>query len=499
MTAGCATTTVLAEKKGASLSPAPEEKTVVPAAGDPSLPLRVEPAAPARLVLPPVEDLDPDAHHAAGLQALSEKNGLLAAAHLKACTSKEPSRIECAWELGWAYYLLGAWPEVVAAWEQVEKLNPAHPDVAARLAEARGQVELRRKLDAMAAAAPDSVRTPPPEGTTVRLRAVGDVMLGSAFPEGYLPPEEGAQMLAGVKDLLLDAELTFINLEGPLCDTEEKSKKCRKSKNCYAFRTPTAWGRYLAEAGVDLASTANNHSGDFDEPCRRQTEATLDALGIAWSGPPGSIATVERNGMRIAMVAFHTSPATNDVNDHDTAVKLVEAASATHDLVIVSFHGGAEGAKAIHVPEGKETFFGENRGELRAFTHKVVDAGADLVLGHGPHVLRAMEIYNDRLIAYSLGNFATYGRFNLSGALGIGVVLEAVLDAQGRFVSGKLLPTKQVGEGVPEKDPAGTALDYVRLLSTEDFPETGVLVDREGNIAPRPKEPVSSASTPPSS
>ncbi len=502
LTAGCATTSAVSVP-----SPAPVEQTAtaqeavtVPAsAAAETAPTGEAVQAYAPPILPEVEPLDADGHHKAGVTALQAKNGLLAAAHLSACLAVDSKRVECAWELGWAYYVLGAWPEVVAAWEQVQKLEPTHPEVEARLAEARGQVELRKKLDAMAAAAPDSVRTPPPEGTTVRLRAVGDVMLGSAFPEGYLPPEDGAQMLAGVKDLLLDADLTFINLEGPLCDTEEKSKKCRKSKNCYAFRTPTSWGRYLAEAGVDLASTANNHSGDFGEPCRRQTEATLDALGIAWSGAPGSVASVERNGVRIALIAFHTSPATNDVNDHDTAVKLVEAASATHDLVIVSFHGGAEGAKAIHVPEGKETFFGENRGELRAFTHKVVDAGADLVLGHGPHVLRAMEIYNDRLIAYSLGNFATYGRFNLSGGLGIGVVLEAVLDAQGRFVSGKLFPTKQVGEGVPEQDPTGTALDYVRLLSTEDFPETGVLVDREGNLAPRPTEPVSSAAGTPAS
>ena len=97
-----------------------------------------------------------------------------------------------------------------------------------------------------------------------------------------------------------------------------------------------------------------------------------------------------------------------------------------------------------------------------------------------------MEIYRERLIAYSLGNFATYGRFNLSGATGVGAVLEAVLDEQGRFISGRILPTRQVGEGVPEKDPAGSALQYVRLLSREDFPESGVVVDAEGGISLRP-------------
>jgi poly-gamma-glutamate capsule biosynthesis protein CapA/YwtB (metallophosphatase superfamily) len=433
-------------------------------------------------VLPEVTAASPAAHREAGIAALKEKDARLAAAHLRACVALDGADVSCHWELGWAFFLLNEWEQVVASWEQVRLLAPSHPEVESRLAEAQGQVALRQRLAAMATAAPDTVRTAAPEGASVRLRAVGDVMLGTAFPEGYLPPNDGEGILDGVKDYLQDADLTFINLEGPLCDTEEPSRKCRNSKNCYAFRSPTSYGRYLAEAGVDVASTANNHSGDFGEMCRRQTEATLDALGIAWSGPPGSIATLERNGLRIAVIAFHTSPACNDLNDTRTAVALVKSAKAAHDLVVVSFHGGAEGAKALHVPHGRETFFGENRGDLRMFSRAVVDAGADLVLGHGPHVLRAMEIYKDRLIAYSLGNFATYGRFNLRGPLGISAVLEVVMDREGRFVSGKLLPTKQIDKGIPVKDPSGAGLDLVRMLSREDFPQTGVLVDREGNL-----------------
>lgn len=448
---------------------------------------QTSPSAAARpqVVLPPVPDLTADDHLKEGAGALKEKNGPLAAAHLAACVAKAKDRVDCQWELGWAWYLTGEWEKVIAAWETVKRLQPSHEEVDRRLADAQNQLVLRQKLEAMAKETPASIKSPPPVGASVRLRAVGDVMLGTVFPEGYLPPEDGAQMLAGVKDWLEDADLTFVNLEGPLCDLPAPSQKCKRSKNCYAFRSPTHYVKYFVEAGVDLASTANNHSGDFGEPCRRQTEATLDRVGIKWSGAPGTIATIERNGLKIAMVAFHTSPATNDVNDHATAQMLVKAAAASHDLVVVSFHGGAEGAKNTRVPHGEETFFGENRGDLRTFTHLVIDAGADLVLGHGPHVLRAMEIYNDRLIAYSLGNFATYGRFSLGGALGIGAVLEVVLDGQGRFVSGKVLPTKQVDKGVPQKDPEGTAIGYIRLLSREDFPETGVEVDAEGNIGRR--------------
>ncbi len=319
----------------------------------------------------------------------------------------------------------------------------------------------------------------PPD--TLVLRAVGDVMLGTTVPEGNLPPDDGARLLDGVRELLHEGPLTFVNLEGPLCDSGE-SEKCKRSKNCYAFRSPTHYGRYLQEAGVDLASTANNHSGDFGEACRRETEATLDALGIGWSGPPGSIARRLVQGRRVAMVAFHTSAACNDVNDHAAAKRLVEQAAKDSDFVIVSFHGGAEGAKALRLPKGRERFHGENRGDLRRFARVVIDAGADVVIGHGPHVLRAMELYNDRLIAYSLGNFATYGRFNLSGNLGVGMVLEVELEKDGRFRRGRILPTRQVDKGVPEVDPERRAISLVRRLTAEDIDAPGITIGEDGAI-----------------
>ena len=92
-------------------------------------------------------------------------------------------------------------------------------------------------------------------------------------------------------------------------------------------------------------------------------------------------------------------------------------------------------------------------------------------------------IHNGRLIAYSLGNFATYGRFNLRGASGLGVVLDLVLAKDGHFVSGKLKPTRQEGAGIPVVDPTGEAIDMVRMLSAADFPSTGVKVAQDGSLA----------------
>ncbi len=451
--------------------------------------------------------LAPDADYAAGVAALKEKDAAAAEAALSRCVEAAPTRVDCRWELGWAYYLQGRWEEVVRTWETVLRLDPEHPEVRHHLETARAQADLAKALEAEAAAAPappaegsdaaasshDDRTLPssgPPSGDAagagadgLTLRAVGDVMLGTAFPPGHLPPEDGAPMLAQVADLLREADLTFANLEGPLCDGGE-TKKCRQSRNCYAFRMPTRYGRYLAEAGIDLVSTANNHSGDFGEVCRRETERTLDALGIAWSGPPGSIASVEAKGLKVALVAFHTAPQCNWLNDQAAAEALVRRAAQDHDIVVVSFHGGAEGRGALHLPDGREFFHGEDRGDLRRFARGVVRAGADLVLGHGPHVPRAMEIYRGRLIAYSLGNFATYGRFNLAGPLGLGLVLEVRLAQDGRFVGGRIYSTRQEGQGVPVPDPKGLAAALVGRLSRQDLPETGVRVARDGSILP---------------
>ncbi len=317
----------------------------------------------------------------------------------------------------------------------------------------------------------------------LRLRAGGDVMMGTSFPEGHLPPEDGEHLLDAVAPIIADSDLTFVNLEGPLCDHGE-TKKCKRSKNCYAFRSPTRYGRYLQQAGVDVVSTANNHSGDFGELCRRETESTLDALGIAWSGPPGSVATVQRSGLNIGLVAFHTSGACNDVNDRAGELKLIRAAKANHDLVVVSFHGGAEGARATHVIRGAEKFHGENRGDLTAFAHAAIDAGADLVLGHGPHVVRAIEFYRSKMIAYSMGNFATYGRFDLGGRLARGMVLEVELGADGAFLGGRVIPTRQRDRGIPELDPDGPLLAELRALTLADFPGSGAKISPEGQILP---------------
>jgi hypothetical protein len=418
----------------------------------------------------------------AGRVALEAKRSDVAITHLVGCLNRDQAHEGCRWELGWAYWLKSDWQQVVNAWEQVPSTRP---DRDSYLSQAKDNLKVEKMIAESAASAPASFASEAAAGTTLRIRAVGDMMIGTDFPGGNLPPEGGAQTFAQVDHWLQDADLSFGNLEGPLCDGG-RTTKCRpdaKPGSCYAFRTPASYAPHFKAAGFDMLSTANNHASDFGEECRRQTETLLDGLGIAHSGRPGDIASTQVNGLKVAMIAFATSRSSHYINDHKTAAKLVSGLAASHDVVLVSFHGGAEGSRRTHVPDKMEIFYGEKRGHLRVFARAVIDAGADMVIGHGPHVLRGMEVYKGRLIAYSLGNFATYGRFNIRGVSGLGVVLEATLQADGSFAGGKLLPTKQIGRGIPVPDPKMAAVGAIRTLSTEDFPGTAIQVAQDGTIA----------------
>lgn len=292
-----------------------------------------------------------------------------------------------------------------------------------------------------AALVPEQVVSASAAKEEIVFKAVGDIMLGSTYPpERGLPADDGAKMLAHVAPLLSAADVTFGNLEGPLIDGGTTSKCGPRSRLCFAFRVPTRYGRYLKEAGFDVMSLANNHASDFGAEGRESSERVLDGLGIAHAGGDiNDIAYLTVEGRRIGVIAFATNQISYNVNDVDTAKRAVAKVAATSDIVVVSFHGGAEGASAQHVPRGAETFLDAPRGNLRLFTHAVVDAGADLVLGHGPHVVRGMEVYKDRLIAYSLGNFAFY-RFPFAGPTGLSLILEVQIGPDGRFLGGLQRP-----------------------------------------------------------
>ncbi len=327
---------------------------------------------------------------------------------------------------------------------------------------------------------PQSPPLPPPPLT---IAAVGDIMLGTDYPAPRLPDHDRS-ILAEVAGLLASADLTFGNLEGTLADGLAPAKQCQNPSLCYLFRTPTRYVRHLADAGFDMLSLANNHARDFGEEGRSESMRVLAAAGIAHSGREGDVALSEVNGVRIAMIAFAPNIGAHSINDIDTAAGLVSKLAEHHDLIIVSFHGGAEGLDALHVRPGMETYYGEDRGDVMAFAHAVIDAGADLVIGHGPHVPRGLEIYRERLVAYSLGNFATHYGISVAGIKGLAPILFATLAPDGRFLRGQVVSARQQRPGGPVLDPDQAAFQLMKRLSLEDFGPAAPLFGPGGEIYP---------------
>jgi Bacterial capsule synthesis protein PGA_cap len=313
-----------------------------------------------------------------------------------------------------------------------------------------------------------------PRGT-VSIAATGDIVMGS-IPE--LPPADGARFFDGVMSALRGG-VVLGNLEGTL--SSGGASKCGPaSANCYAFQMPPPYARWLKRAHFTVLNLANNHSYDFGATGLAQTVAALDAQGLRHTGRPGEIAYQRVGSVRVALVGFAPYPWAQDLNDHSAARALVREADRNADVVVVTMHAGAEGRDRSSTPRSTEYFLGENRGNVRAFAHAVVDAGADLVAGHGPHVLRGMEWYRGRLIAYSLGNFAGYKVFSLSGPLSVSGVLHVTLRGNGRFVRGQLVATKLTADGTPVLDPRGGAHGLVRTRSRVDFGVHGVTVSPTG-------------------
>ncbi len=320
----------------------------------------------------------------------------------------------------------------------------------------------------------------------ITIAAGGDMMMGSPVPNaGRMPPNDGKDLLKPVTPIFQAADIAFGNLEGPLIDDGISPKCGRGRANCYAFRMPTRYANYLKEAGFDIMSIANNHANDFGEEGRSTTRETLDKLGIKHAGGDSgrySTAYLDVKGKKVAFIAFATNNVSLNVNNIAEAKNAVIQADKQADIVVVSFHGGAEGTSAVRVPFKTEIFFGEARGNLPLFSKAVIDAGADYVIGHGPHVLRGMEIYKDRLIAYSLGNFATYGQFRLAGETAETLVLEVEIDAEGKFMNGRIHPFVLQDRGIIVEDKSNSAINTIRRLSQMDFPDSAPTISDDGSI-----------------
>jgi hypothetical protein len=256
-------------------------------------------------------------------------------------------------------------------------------------------------------------------------------------------------------------------------------------QECFAFRSPPGYAKVLHDAGFAVMNLANNHAYDFGAEGNRQTRAALDSAGVRHTGAPGQITVVDAKGVRVAVLGFAPYSYAQSLLDLDGAAAIVRRAKAQADIVVVQMHVGAEGAEHTHLKPGTELFLGENRGDSMKFAHTVVEAGADLVVGHGPHVMRAMEFYRGHLIAYSMGNFAGYRTLSSVGVTGVGGILRVSLRRDGGFAAARLVATRMVAPGLPAMDPTGQAPALVRSLCDADLPATGVRVAADGTLTPR--------------
>lgn len=320
---------------------------------------------------------------------------------------------------------------------------------------------------------------------TITIIAVGDIMLGTDYPSTtYLPPARNCHpLITAVKDELSNADITFGNLEGTFAGELGTPKKCRDTLHCFVFRMPVEFVDCLVESGFDLVSLANNHSGDFGPEGRMNTMQVLDRAGIGYAGLiTNPVAVINVDSLLVGLCAFAPNKGTVSLLDIPNAQNMVRNLKLECDIVMVSFHGGAEGRDHQHVTREKETYLGYDRGNVYDFAHSLIDAGADVVLGHGPHVTRAVEIYKNRFIIYSLGNFCTYGRFNLTGPNGIAPIIKIHLNSKGEFIRGEINAVYQEGKGVTKLDPAGRVIKKIQELTQSDFPEVPVEITDEGII-----------------
>jgi poly-gamma-glutamate capsule biosynthesis protein CapA/YwtB (metallophosphatase superfamily) len=320
----------------------------------------------------------------------------------------------------------------------------------------------------------------------ITVTAVGDIMMGTDYPSPKLPKKDGRFLFEASKEILKQGDIVFGNLEGPLHEKGSPSKKI-KDKESYVFRTPPRYVKNLVDAGFNVVSLANNHAGDFGYPGMVSTKKVLKAEGIKYSSKSGEVAEFEIKGVKIGLVALSFGSPPRSIVYPEKALEEIEALSKKYDLLILSIHGGKEGGAALETKNEFEYFLDEPRGNLIQFAHEAVGRGADLILGHGPHVPRAMEIYQDRLIAYSLGNFCTYEGMSLGKEKGYAPLLWMELGKTGEFIRGKIYSFIQVPPGGPRMDEQERAYTLIKQLSQEDFPETTPFFGESGTLLPREK------------
>lgn len=315
----------------------------------------------------------------------------------------------------------------------------------------------------------------------ITIKAVGDIVAGTNFPDYRLPQNPNQLFPNSVRNQLKGSDILFGNYESTLTNHPYSSKDISKGM-VFAFRSPPAYAKLLSQVGFDIMSVANNHAMDFGKVGFQDTIKNLNSTGIKTVGVKNQIIYSKAKDIPIAWIGFCFYDYCNKVQDIENAKALVKQARQNAKIVIISMHVGAEGKDALNVRNQTEFFYGENRGNSIKFARSMIDVGADLILGHGPHVPRAMEVYKGKLVAYSLGNFLGYKTFSTSGEKGNSMILEAKLNQNGDFLSGKITSIRLDKQGIPQVDKYNQTGKLVNSLIQNNFPDGKIMISSEGKI-----------------
>ena len=329
---------------------------------------------------------------------------------------------------------------------------------------------------------------------TISIIGVGDIMMGTNYPESsagaYMPADSGRHLFADVTPYFQTADIVFGNLEGVMLNKGGSPKSCKNPDICYTFRMPEYYLQNLIDAGFNLINIANNHTHDFGREGALNTYKILTEAGMQVAGLEDicEYAIFEMDSIRYGFCGFAPNTGTVRINNYAKVREIITHLDSLCDIIVVSFHGGAEGATHNRVTKKSETFLGENRGNVYEFAHLCIDLGADVVFGHGPHVPRAMELYNDRFIAYSLGNFCTPYKVNRSGNGGYAPIVKVITDSTGKFLNGELKSATQGDRTGPKFDTQQICIKEIKRLTDLDFPNGELEISPDGILTKKEKK-----------
>jgi poly-gamma-glutamate capsule biosynthesis protein CapA/YwtB (metallophosphatase superfamily) len=315
----------------------------------------------------------------------------------------------------------------------------------------------------------------------ISVTAVGDIMMGTNFPTNMLPANNGQDMFKAALPWIAASDIRFGNFEGTFFEGEPQPDGKQPGPNKYMFKTPLAYVSHLQEAQFNVMSLANNHIRDFGSAGIQTTKDTLKQAGIQYSSKAGEVAQFKVDDTEISLIAMDYYQGRRSITQPERTYQEIKNLKQKRNIVIVSIHAGGEGSAAVTIPVGPEMFLGENRGDSIAFARAAVEAGADLVIMHGPHVPRAIELYKNRLIAYSLGNFMTGQGVSIGGVAGQAPLLRVEMDHSGQFRQGQIVSFMQ--QRSPQRvviDTKHRAMLTIKDMSAHQFPDSPLVFEKDG-------------------